>query len=66
MQRWRTNEFDKYDPDSLLTVIIEPNKKGSTLTLIQVNIPKGQTKKYKQGWIEYYFERMKQYFTKQL
>jgi len=64
VQRWRTTEFDSKDPDSLLTLFIKPEaNERCTLTLVHTNIPGGQGKKYKDGWMEYYIRPMKEYFS---
>ncbi len=63
VQAWRTTEFPEGTPDSRLEVLLEPAAKGGTkLTLVHTNIPKGQVKDLKQGWVDYYFEPMKTYF----
>lgn len=62
-QTWRSSDFSDSDEDSILKVIFEKADKGTKLTLIHVNIPKGQSKGYKQGWKDYYFLPMQKYFT---
>ncbi len=61
IQSWRTSEFSDEDEDSLLEVMLEPSEKGCLLSLKHTNIPAGQTQ-YEQGWIESYFNPMKDYF----
>jgi uncharacterized protein YndB with AHSA1/START domain len=61
-QTWRTTEFPESAPDSLLEVLIEASGKGTKLTLLHTNIPDGQTELYRQGWEDYYFTPMKDYF----
>jgi len=63
VQSWRTTEFPVKAPDSVLELRLA-KKAGNktTFTLIQTGIPKGQGKKYKNGWKEHYFEGMKAYF----
>jgi hypothetical protein len=57
----RQIEFKEKDEDSKLTVLLSKSKEGTELTLIHTNIPEGQPL-YKQGWINHYFIRMKNYF----
>ena len=64
VQAWRTTEFPEDAPDSKLEVVFEKAAKGTKLSLIHSNIPKGQAADYKQGWIDYYFEPMKSHFAK--
>ncbi|MFZ1081972.1 MAG: SRPBCC domain-containing protein [Candidatus Kryptoniota bacterium] len=65
VQAWRTTEFPADSGDSKLKLTLEEVKGGTTLTLAQSNIPKGQGSRYKDGWKEHYFEKMKKYFSEQ-
>ena len=65
VQAWRTTEFSSADPDSRLELLLEETAKGTKVTLVHSGIPKGQGESYKQGWVDYYFEPMKQYFAAQ-
>ncbi len=63
-QSWRTVEFKEDQPDSILEIILEP--KGSNqckLTLIHSELRPADTK-YKQGWVDSYFNPMKVFFGK--
>lgn len=62
VQSWRTVEFDDDDPDSRLEIMLEPVGNQTKLTLRHTGLPPhgGQ---YEQGWVENYFEPMKEYFT---
>jgi activator of HSP90 ATPase len=65
LQSWRTTDFPTGSPDSVLEVLFETNVDGgSKLTLRHSNIPAGQGRDYEQGWIDYYFVPMKEYFPK--
>ena len=64
VQKWRTTEFPKGAPDSLLTLEFKAHEKGTDLILTHSEIPDGQGDQYKQGWIDYYFEPMKDYFAR--
>jgi activator of HSP90 ATPase len=64
VQSWRTTEFSEKDPDSILEVILEDSGAKTKVTLKHTNIPKGQSKGYKKGWIDFYFKPMKEYFGK--
>lgn len=64
VQAWRTTEFPEDALDSILEVSLAPKAGGKTLlTLVQINLPKGHSKKYRSGWKESYFEPMKIYFS---
>ncbi len=62
-QSWRTSEFEDNDEDSILTIKLDDIEGGTELTLIHKNIPAGQTQ-YKEGWMENYFEPMKDFFDR--
>jgi activator of HSP90 ATPase len=63
VQQWRTTEFPKDSPDSILELTFEPIKEGTKLTLLHKNIPYGQGDEYKSGWKENYFAPMQEFFT---
>ena len=63
VQAWRTTEFPENSSDSKLELYFEPENGETRLTLIQSEIPDGQTEEYRQGWIDYYFEPMQKYFS---
>ncbi len=63
VQSWRTTEFPEEAPDSRLEVTLEAAKGGTKITIAQTEIPSGQGASYRQGWVDYYFTPMKQYFA---
>ena len=62
LQSWRTTEFPDEAEDSLLEIVLKKKGTGTELFLKQWNIPFGQSKGYKQGWIDFYFDPMQEYF----
>ena len=64
IQTWRTSEFAEDAPDSKLEIKFEEKANKTTLHLSQTNLQKGDAKKYTQGWKDFYFIPMKNYFTK--
>jgi uncharacterized protein YndB with AHSA1/START domain len=62
VQAWRTTEFPEGSPDSNVEIQLEPIEGGTRVTLTHTNIPDGQADEYKQGWEDYYFKPMKEYF----
>jgi activator of HSP90 ATPase len=64
IQSWRTTDFADTDPDSRLEIILEDVEDGTRLTLVHTNIPNGQAAGYEQGWTDYYFTPMQEYFSK--
>jgi activator of HSP90 ATPase len=62
LQAWRTTEFADDDADSKLEILFESISGGTRLTLIHTDIPAGQGEMYREGWEEYYFRPMLEYF----
>jgi len=63
LQAWRTTEFPEESPDSRLEVLLEEVKGETRLTLIHSEIPEGQAEEYRQGWEDFYFKPMMEYFS---
>jgi len=61
VQSWRTSDFRDNDENSELIIDIQEREEGCELLLTHKNIPEGQPD-YKQGWIDHYFNPMKEYF----
>jgi activator of HSP90 ATPase len=61
-QAWRTSEFPDSAPDSLLEVDLEETAGGTKITLRHSDMPAGQVDSYRQGWEDFYFKPMKEYF----
>jgi uncharacterized protein YndB with AHSA1/START domain len=64
LQTWRTTEFPETDPDSTLELIFEPDGESTLLKLRHSNIPDGQGNDYRDGWEEYYFSPLREYFSR--
>ena len=62
VQSWRTSEFSADEPDSRIEITLEPVGDQTKLTLSHTGLPPhgGQ---YEQGWVESYFDPMKEYFS---
>jgi activator of HSP90 ATPase len=65
VQSWRTSEFEESDPDSTVTIDLEPTKSGTRLTLTHNGVPDGQTDYENGGWRDFYFSPMKAYFARE-
>ena len=59
---WRTTEFPPGAPDSRVDILLTPKMGGTLLTLVHTGIPRGDGRKYDEGWKENYFEPMAGYF----
>jgi activator of HSP90 ATPase len=62
-QSWRTTEFPQGAPDSFLEVLFQAEGSATRLTLRHTDIPDGQAEQYRQGWEDYYFKPMQEYFA---
>jgi activator of HSP90 ATPase len=62
VQTWRTSEFRDEAPDSHLEVLLEEVVEGTKVTLIHRDMPEDQVDSYRQGWEDFYFKPMKEYF----
>jgi activator of HSP90 ATPase len=61
VQTWRTTEFSENDEDSEVTIQFVETNDGCDVILTHKNIPAGQPD-YAQGWEDYYFTPMTDYF----
>lgn len=62
VQSWRTSEFPDDAPDSHVEVYLEEVTGGTKITLTHSNMPEHQVDSYRQGWKDFYFKPMKEYF----
>jgi activator of HSP90 ATPase len=62
VQSWRTSEFSADEPDSQIEITLEAVGKQTKLTLKHTGLPP-HGRQYEQGWVESYFEPMKEYFS---
>lgn len=62
LQAWRTSEFPNDAEDSRVEVLLEERDGKTKVTLVHSNIPEGQADSYKQGWEDFYFKPMREYF----
>lgn len=63
VQSWRTTDFEDADPDSRLEVRFEPSGAGTRVVVAHTELPTGGALKYREGWKQFYFTPMKQYFS---
>jgi len=62
VQAWRTGEFPEEAEDSHVQVLLEESGGKTKVTLTHTNIPAGQAQGYEQGWHDFYFKPMQEYF----
>ncbi|MHB1484887.1 MAG: SRPBCC domain-containing protein [Saccharofermentanales bacterium] len=63
LQNWRTTDFADSDADSILEIRFEQSKNGTKITLCHSNLPEEDGQKYKDGWKDFYFDPMTEYFN---
>ena len=61
IQQWRTSEFKEDEKDSLLEIFFEEEDEGTRITIRHSELPE-HGMQYKQGWVDSYFNPMKEYF----
>ena len=61
IQQWRTSEFTEEEKDSLLEIFFEEENEGTRITIRHSELPE-HGMQYKQGWVDSYFNPMKEYF----
>src|SRR5579863_4409089 len=60
VQTWRSSEWKKADPDSILIVSFEKSASGGAqVELIHVGVPEYDQKGVTEGWVKYYWEPWK-------
>ena len=64
VQAWRTSEFPDDALDSHLEILFEEVAEGTEVTLTHSDMPEDQVHSYRQGWEDFYFKPMKEYFGK--
>ena len=61
IQQWRTSEFTEEEKVSLLEIFFEEENEGTRITIRHSELPE-HGMQYKQGWVDSYFNPMKEYF----
>ena len=64
VQRWRTTDFPANAPDSTVEIRLSKAGNRARFTLLQSDIPDGQSDQYAEGWVSHYFDPMTAYFSK--
>lgn len=64
VQQWKTTEWPKGYSPSILKFSFKPKKGGTQVTMVQSNVPVSQAGNYRQGWVEAYWNPLRQYFRK--
>ena len=63
VQDWQTTEWPDSAGPSTVEFIFTAARGGTEVTMVHSNVPAEQAESYRQGWIDYYWEPLKQYFS---
>lgn len=62
VQMWRTTEFPSGHPDSRLELELRPEADNKTrLRMTHSGVPRSQAKSYEKGWVEHYWDPLREY-----
>jgi activator of HSP90 ATPase len=61
---WKTTEWPTGYPPSFVKLTFKEKGKRTELTMVHSRVPAEQAKEYAQGWKDYYWEPLKEYFRK--
>ncbi len=67
VQAWRASDFPPGHPASRLELELEPqagNPNRTRLRLTHSGVPKRQAKEYEAGWVEYYWEPLREFLRR--
>ena len=64
VQEWHTTEWPHGAPPSTVEFTLKAKGDGTELTMIHSDVPAEQAESYRQGWIDYYWEPLKEYFSR--
>ena len=64
VQSWRSVNFKKTDPDSILVLTFSKTARGGRVDLVHAGVPKQDHAGVKQGWPKYYWKPWRTYLTK--
>ncbi len=66
LQTWLTTEWPEGAEPSQVEWTFEPRNGGTQVTLVHSRVPGSQADSYTQGWLDFYWEPMKSYFSDKL
>jgi activator of HSP90 ATPase len=64
VQEWKTTEWPAEAPPSIAKFTFKPKSGGTELSMVQTLVPAEQADDYRQGWIDFYWQPLKEYFRK--
>ncbi len=64
LHEWKTTEWPEGYPPSIIELEFKQLSKRTELVMTQTKVPAEQVDMYDEGWKEYYWEPLKEYFRK--
>jgi len=64
VQEWTTTDWEEGYPASKIELSFRAMPEGTEIVMVHSNIPKMRAVEVEQGWTEYYWDPLKQYFKK--
>ena len=64
VQEWSSTDFPKDYPPSKLELTFSEISEGAEITMVHSNVPKKQAGETFEGWTEFYWDPLKEYFSK--
>lgn len=65
VQEWQTTDWPEGYPPSKFQLIFKAASEGTELTMVHSNIPKELEEELAEGWNEFYWKPLKEYFRKE-
>jgi activator of HSP90 ATPase len=65
VQEWSTTDWPDTSPPSKLELTFKNTKGGTEISMIHSNVPPEQADDLAEGWVEFYWKPLEEYFTKQ-
>ncbi len=64
VQEWQTTEWPENAGPSVVEFRFDETEEGTNLTMVHSRVPAEQAEDYRQGWIDCYWDPLKDYFNK--
>jgi len=65
VQEWTTTDWEEGYPASNLELTFKAVPQGTEISMVHSNVPKVQADEVEQGWTEFYWTPLKEYFSSQ-
>jgi activator of HSP90 ATPase len=66
VQEWKTTDWPDNYPPSKLEFTFNRTEKGTQISMVHSNVPAEQAEEIAEGWNEFYWRPMKDYFMKRV